>query len=253
LERSPLTQRFVPSPNIEPRSGGRKPDMLLLHYTGMAGSARAIDWLTRPESKVSCHYLIDEHGGIVQMVDEGMRAWHAGLSSWHGETDNNSRSIGIEIHNVGYDRGYPDFPEVQMRAVDALCVDICTRHGIAPAMVVGHSDIAPGRKIDPGHKFDWARLARLGCGLWVPPAPITLGPVLSRGAEGEAVRALQAALKGYGFGLDPTGVFDARTEVVVAAFQRHWRPESVDGVADPSTLLTLSQLIQHAIDGAKVS
>jgi N-acetyl-anhydromuramyl-L-alanine amidase AmpD len=131
----------------------------------MASAEAACRRLCDPASGVSCHYLVDEHGGIVQMVEEDMRAWHAGQSFWHGETDINSRSIGIEIHNRGHEADYPDFPEAQMAAVIALCRDILGRHAIAPERVLAHSDIAPRRKLDPGEKFgpdDRCRKSRKG-------------------------------------------------------------------------------------------
>ncbi|HUR44072.1 MAG TPA: N-acetylmuramoyl-L-alanine amidase, partial [Aestuariivirga sp.] len=154
--RSPLAAAFRASPNIESRKGGRKPDMIVLHYTGMESAEAACNWLCNSGSGVSCHYLVGEDGGIVQMVSEDMRAWHAGVSSWRGERDINTRSIGIEIQNPGHTAGYPDFPEDQMEAVIALCRDIGKRHDIRPRNIVAHSDVAPGRKIDPGEKFDWA-------------------------------------------------------------------------------------------------
>jgi len=134
--------------------------MLILHYTGMESSESALDWLTREEAKVSCHYLVDEEGRIAQIVPEGERAWHAGQSRWAGETDLNSRSIGIEIHNPGHDFSYPEFPETEMLAVEELCLDILSRHAIPADRVLAHSDVAPGRKRDPGEQFDWALLQR---------------------------------------------------------------------------------------------
>jgi N-acetylmuramoyl-L-alanine amidase len=142
------------SPNIEPRKGCDRPDMLILHYTGMHTADKAIDWLARAESGVSCHYVIGRDGRVTQMVAESMRAWHAGVSHWAGETDINSRSIGIEIDNPGHELGYPDFPDQQMRAVETLSLDIVRRCNIRPDRVLAHSDIAPIRKIDPGEKFD---------------------------------------------------------------------------------------------------
>ena len=142
MTRSALASTFLPSPNIEARRNGCKPDMLVLHYTGMDDAKVACELLCDPVSRVSCHYLVDERGVITQMVDEHMRAWHAGVSSWKGDEDINSRSIGIEIHNPGHAAGYPDFPEAQMQAVIALCKDIITRHAIHPTRVLGHSDIA---------------------------------------------------------------------------------------------------------------
>jgi N-acetylmuramoyl-L-alanine amidase len=244
VKRTRLDHRYLPSPNVEPRRGGRLPDMLLLHYTGMDDAGKACAWLCAPESNVSCHYLVDEDGAITQMVDETLRAWHAGASSWKNETDINSLSIGIEIHNPGHFAGYPDFPAAQMRAVIALSQDIIARHDISPRRVLAHSDVAPGRKIDPGEKFDWALLHRAGVGHWVEPSSLTEGPVLMEGESGPSVEALQTMLALYGYGLDISGDFDPRTRAVVEAFQRHFRPARVDGIADPSTVDTLHRLLR---------
>ena len=243
---------WVPAVNFEPRRDGRKPDLLILHYTGMSSAAKAVDWLCREESKVSCHYLIDEDGAVVGMVDEAMRAWHAGISHWQGETDINSCSIGIEIHNGGTDMGLPDYPDAQMRSVIQLSRAIMARHGIPPERVLAHSDIAPARKIDPGERFDWERLAKFGIGVWVPAAPIEGDRGLGVGDSGEAVRNMQAQLSNLGFGLASTGQFDHPTETVVKAFQRHWRQRKVDGRADRSTLLTLGRVAER-IGGKRLS
>lgn len=146
---SPLVTRVHRACNVEPRRDGTVPTLVILHYTGMSSAEKAIDWLARSESRVSCHYVIDEAGAITQLVPEALRAWHAGVSSWHGETDINSRSIGIEIQNPGHADGYPHFPKAQIEAVIALTREICRRHAIAPAGVLAHSDVAIGRKIDP--------------------------------------------------------------------------------------------------------
>jgi N-acetylmuramoyl-L-alanine amidase len=242
---SRLVSRIVPSGNINAREGVDRPHILILHYTGMATAQAAIQWLAAPEAKVSCHYVVDEAGAVTQMVPEASRAWHAGVSHWQGAADINSRSIGIEIHNPGHDLGYPDFPEAQMRAVEALSLDIAGRHAIEPRHVLGHSDVAPGRKIDPGEKFDWARLARAGIGHWTEPAAIAGGPVLERGTRGDEVLRLQEALRAYGYGIPCTGEYCEDTQIVVKAFQRHFRPALVDGCADRSTLGTLSALLQN--------
>ncbi|WP_342642430.1 N-acetylmuramoyl-L-alanine amidase [Rhodoligotrophos ferricapiens] len=242
MTRPPLIIRNRPSPNFEARAAGISVKILLLHYTGMDSAEAACARLCDGHAKVSSHYLVDEAGMITRLVPEDKRAWHAGVSSWRGETDINSLSIGIEIHNPGHELGYPPFPDAQMKAVIALCQDILSRHQIAPAGVLAHSDVAPGRKIDPGEKFDWARLHAAGIGHWVAPEPITAGPSLRLGDKGDGVLALQRALAAYGYGLDQTGCFDQRTMDVVAAFQRHFRPERVDGVADVSTIETLRRL-----------
>jgi len=241
---TPLVTALRPSPNFESRRGAGQPDMLLLHYTGVANAAAAIDWLSRAESKVSAHYVIDEAGGITQLVAENMRAWHAGAAVWAGESDVNSASVGIEIQHVGHEFGYPDFPEAQLRGLEALCLDIIARHGIRPERVLAHSDVAPTRKKDPGEKFPWARLAQAGIGHWVVPEPVNWAdPGIARDAAGPLVADLQALLAVYGYGLEATGGFDPRTEFVVTAFQRHFRPERVDGRVDQSTITTLQRLI----------
>ena len=236
--------RVLPSPNHGERKGGRRPDLLLLHYTGMADAASAIRRLRDPAAEVSSHYVVLETGRIVQLVPEAARAWHAGVSTWAGETDLNSLSVGIEIVNPGHDGGCPDFPAAQINAVTALCADIAARWSIPPQRVLGHSDVAPGRKVDPGERFPWDRLHAAGVGHWVPPAEAVTGPTYRAGDEGQPVQAVQALLRLYGYGLDVTGVFDARTETVVAAFQRHFRPARVDGIADPGTLATLRDLLR---------
>lgn len=241
---SPLATLWCPSPNHEPRLEGGAPDMLVLHYTAMASAEASLDWLTTPESKVSSHYLVDEEGRIIQMVAEEARAWHAGQSFWAGETDLNSRSIGIEIQNLGHmEDPLPPYPEPQMQAVEALCRDILRRHIIPADRIVAHSDIAPARKQDPGEAFDWQRLARAGIGLWVEPAATAGEGALSLGDEGEAVLKLQQALAAYGYGVEETGTFGRGLENVVTAFQRHFRQARVDGRADSSTMETLSRLL----------
>lgn len=241
------------SPNIEPRRGGVKPSILLLHYTGMRSCQAAIELLASPASKVSCHYVIDEDGRVTQMVAEEMRAWHAGVSHWQGDDDVNSASIGIEIHNPGHDFGAPEFPAPQMRAVLALSRDIVARNAIRPERVLGHSDVTPQRKKDPGEIFDWASLARAGVGHWVRPSRIEAGDGgLPMGSRDAAVGAMQAMLKEYGYGITVTGEMDAATAVVVTAFQRHFRPKRVDGLIDRSTLHTLERLLA-ALPAAETS
>jgi N-acetylmuramoyl-L-alanine amidase len=246
LSRTRLAHDWRPSPNFNARGDGRPADILLLHYTGMASAEAACRRLCDPDSKVSCHYLVEEEGGIVQMVEEDMRAWHAGQSYWHGETDINSRSIGIEIHNGGHDFGYPDFPDRQMEAVVALARDILDRHPILPQRVLAHSDVAPRRKQDPGEKFDWRRLHEAGIGHWVEPEAIGGDRGLGRCDQGDAVQAVQDDLAAYGYEVPRTGRFDAATEVTVRAFQRHFRQARIDGRADRSTCATLSRLLAGA-------
>jgi N-acetylmuramoyl-L-alanine amidase len=234
----------VPSPNHDERKGAI--DMILLHYTGMQSGEAALARLCAPESKVSSHYVVFEDGRIVQCVPEERRAWHAGESFWAGETDINSCSIGIEIVNPGHEFGYRDFPLRQVAAVISLCKSILTRRGpIPPDRILGHSDVAPARKQDPGERFPWALLSDSNIGHWVRPAPITLeGTPLRLGDSGDYVARLQRALAAYGYGIGETGEFDHATRDVITAFQRHFRPARVDGIADASTLLTLRALIE---------
>jgi N-acetylmuramoyl-L-alanine amidase len=236
--------RVVASPNHDARKHAI--DMLVLHYTAQSSRdalARLCDGAH--SARVSSHYLVHEDGRIDQLVAEARRAWHAGVSSWEGARDVNSRSIGIEIVNPGHEFGYPDFPDQQIDAVIALCRDIVARRHIRADRVVAHSDIAPARKIDPGEKFPWGRLAAAGIGLWVEPAPIAEGPALAPGARGDTVAELQRLLARYGYGIEVSGDFDTATAEIVTAFQRHFRPARVDGIADVSTVDTLRRLLQH--------
>ena len=239
-----VVAEVMPSPNNGERRGGRRPDMIVLHYTGMADSEAALELLRARGSDVSTHYFVFEDGRIIQMVPENRRAWHAGVASWAGETDINSCSIGIEIANPGHDHGYPDFPKRQIAAVTALCRSIQTRNTITPVRVVAPSDVAPARKQDPGEKFPWRTLHDSGVGHWVKPAPImNFGPTLLPGDRGNAVVGLQKSFSDYGYGLEISGEYDATTQEVVTAFQRHFRPERIDGIADPSTRSTLQELV----------
>lgn len=244
---SGLAARIYASPNFEPRAAGRRPDLLLLHYTGMSSTEKAVDWLARPESKVSCHYVVGEDGVITQMVAESMRAWHAGLSHWAGETDINSCSIGIEIQNPGHADGYPEFSDAQMNAVIGLAADIVARHSISPRRVLAHSDVAPSRKIDPGEKFSWRRLAVAGIGHFVLPSAVDpADPGYGPGARAAEVADAQHMLRSYGYGIDVTGTLDPATAFTLRAFQLHWRPERVDSRLDCSTLLTIRRLLESA-------
>lgn len=242
---SRLVSAVHPAENKEPRRGGIKPSLLILHYTGMSSAEKAIDWLSRAESGVSCHYVIDEAGEITQLVPEELRAWHAGASYWRGETDINSHSIGIEIQNPGHQNGYPDFPRAQMDAVIALGKDITRRHAMAADAVLAHSDVAPGRKIDPGEKFSWMHLAKAGLGFWVRPSFVRPDdPGFGRGDRDPAIARAQGYLAGYGYNVEPTGVLDENTEKVLTAFQLHFRPRRVDGRLDRSTEATLERLVE---------
>jgi N-acetylmuramoyl-L-alanine amidase len=233
-----------PSPNHGERKLNAKPDMIVLHYTGMRDTEAALVKLCSAGSEVSTHYVVMEDGYIVQCVPEARRAWHAGAAVWEGESDINSCSIGIEIANPGHSHGYPDFPKRQIAAVTALCRSIFTRYRIPAWRVLGHSDVAPARKQDPGEKFPWRVLCDSGIGLWVRPAPIVPGgPVFVLGESDPAIADMQALLGQYGYNVPTAGDFDGATRDVIAAFQRHFRPAQVDGIADTSTIATIKAVL----------
>lgn len=238
-----MTPIPAPSPNFDARV--RPPDMIVLHYTGMPTGEAALERLRDPAAKVSAHYLVEEDGRVFALVPEARRAWHAGLSSWRGETDINGLSIGVEIVNPGHEFGYRDFPSAQIAAVIDLAADIRTRWTIPGARILGHSDLAPARKTDPGERFPWKVLATAGHGLWVEPPPAP-GPALQAGDEGVGVSLLQSALASFGYALAPTGRFDADTVLTVRAFQRHFAQHRVDGVADGETRARLMAILRLA-------
>ncbi len=231
----------APSPNFDLRK--MPPDMIVLHYTGMQTGEGALARLCDASAKVSSHYLVEEDGRIFLLVPEERRAWHAGISFWKGDTDINGRSIGIEIVNPGHEWGYRAFPKAQITAVITLITDIRSRWMIDSSRIVGHSDVAPDRKDDPGELFPWKALAEAGHGLWVEP-PTAPGAPLSEGAEGAGVFALQAGLTRLGYDCAPSGTFDAHTTSVVRAFQRHWRQKAFDGIADGETRARLIALLR---------
>jgi N-acetylmuramoyl-L-alanine amidase len=242
---SSVVAEVLPSPNHGERKSARRPDMIVLHYTGMPLAAAALDLLRAPGSQVSAHYFVFEDGRVIQLVQESRRAWHAGAAVWAGETDINSCSIGIEIANPGHDHGYPDFPKRQIAAVTALCRGILTRNTIPADRVLAHSDVAPARKRDPGEKFPWRMLYDSGVGHWVKPARITDGTLFSLGDRGDEVAAIQTSLSDYGYGIAVNGNYDSQMHETVTAFQRHFRPERIDGVSDASTRSTLKDVLIH--------
>lgn len=236
----------VPSPNFNDRK--HPVDMLVLHYTGMETGQAALGRMTDPAAEVSAHYMIWEDGGIAQLVGEDKRAWHAGVSNWQGDGDLNSRSIGIEIVNGGHDwplsdGTLPPFPKAQIDAVIELCQGILTRWDVPQNRIVGHSDIAPLRKDDPGEHFPWAALAEAGVGFAPIAAKSDALNLIGRGLgltdKGTAVERLQRSLIAIGYGLEATGTYDALTQKTVTAFQRRWVQDRVSGDAD---LLTLSRI-----------
>jgi N-acetylmuramoyl-L-alanine amidase len=223
-----------PSPNFDARAGTGIIDMLILHYTGMETAAAAIERLCAPAAKVSAHYVIEEDGTVWRLVDEQARAWHAGIASWRGRNDINGASIGIELVNPGHEFGYRAFPEAQMAALESLARDILARHPIPARHVLGHSDVAPERKQDPGELFDWPRLARGGIGLWPDFARTQSVP--------KTVTEIQAALVRFGYACPASGVLDAASRAVVTAFQRHFRSVLCDGNLDAETIARIAVL-----------
>jgi N-acetylmuramoyl-L-alanine amidase len=217
------------SPNFDDRPEGIPVDMLVLHYTGMRTAEDALARLCDAAAKVSAHYAIDVDGAVTALVDEGKRAWHAGVSFWRGHTDINARSIGIELVNPGHEYGYVDFADAQMTALIDLAGDIGTRHPIEARNVVGHSDVAPRRKTDPGERFDWKRLAEAGVGLW---------PERAAPAERFDDTTVAALLAAYGYAVEDT-------PAAVTAFQRHFRPDRCDGAADAETAGLLEALLRR--------
>jgi N-acetylmuramoyl-L-alanine amidase len=270
----PLEIIQSPSPNFDERK--RPIRFVVLHYTGMQSADGALRVLSdplpqreaylneippnplmvdgrpadpilvpAPMSKVSSHYLAYEDGRMFQLVDEAKRAWHAGRGSWDGETDMNSCSIGIEIANGGHDFGLPDFPDVQIKSVMALVKAIMERHGLDRQHVIGHSDLAPSRKPDPGEKFPWKRLAEAGLSIWPKPGPEdgdqrvvfdTLGTMDAR------LSAMQESLATIGYGLTNSGTYDATLKDIIRAFQRRFRPSKADGIIDVETLALIERV-----------
>lgn len=238
------------SPNFNDRKYAV--DMLVLHYTGMETGEAALDRMCDPSAEVSAHYMVWEDGRVVQLVDETKRAWHAGVSSWQGDDDLNSRSIGIEIVNGGHDfrlgdGSLPSYPEAQIKALIELCTGILSRHNIPQNRIVGHSDIAPARKGDPGEHFPWAGLAQNGIGIWPEPQVVEGGTLmrgygLLPGDTGPPVRRMQESLLSLGYAIEITSKFDQHTRHAVRAFQRRWCTERVDGHADIQTLVRIEQV-----------
>jgi N-acetylmuramoyl-L-alanine amidase len=219
--------RACPSPNFDPRPEGGLVDMLVLHYTGMETAEAALARLRDPEAKVSAHYMVDEDGTVTQLVDEADRAWHAGVSFWRGHTDINARSVGVELVNPGHEFGYRPFPEAQTRALVDLARDIVRRHAIPARNVVGHSDVAPRRKMDPGELFDWRGLAAAGVGLWPGESAECL-------MDPGVVRDMLAD-----HGYETENLFET-----LKAFQRHFRPARVNGRVDFETARLLKGLLE---------
>ncbi len=201
--------------------------MIVLHYTGMHSAGAALQRMCDPAAKVSAHYLIDEAGTVTQMIDEADRAWHAGVACWHGETDINSMSVGIELQNPGHEHGYRPFPDAQIRALSALMTGIRSRHDVPDHRIVGHSDVAPSRKQDPGELFPWQRLSAEGHGTW----PLPGGPV-------QRIDDARTALARIGYATDANDL-----PQVITAFQRRFLPTHLTGKADADTISRIGEVL----------
>ncbi len=223
------------SPNCDARPAAARPRLLIFHYTGMKTEEAALAQLCNASSRVSAHYFVSAQGEVWQLVADEQRAWHAGESFWDGIKDVNGHSLGIEIANPGHQFGYTPFPEAQMTAVENLAAMLVRRYQIAPRYVLGHSDVAPERKQDPGEKFNWPRLARAGIGLWHPPEPPSAPLANSNPAP------LRARLAAFGYRVE-----QGREHIALTAFQRHFRPERVDGLMDQSSLNQLESILRAA-------
>jgi len=218
---------------VSPNFNGRPPaipvDMLVVHYTGMKTCQAALERLCDKDAGVSAHYLIEEDGTVHRLVDEDKRAWHAGVAWWRGAMDVNARSIGIELVNPGHEFGYRVFPDAQMMALEGLASAIVKRQPIPARNVVGHADVAPCRKQDPGELFNWKRLADHGIGLWVDEV------------EPVSATADEVAIMLTAFGYETTDLC-----ATITAFQRHFRPSLVSGQIDPETVGILKALLDRA-------
>ncbi len=248
----------TPSPNFNDRR--EDVDMLVLHYTGMISGEAALQRMCDPASEVSAHYMIWENGDVVQLVGEDKRAWHAGASSWQGDGDLNSRSIGIEIVNGGHDVPLEDgrlspFPKAQIASVIELCQQIIARWPIVQTRIVAHADIAPARKRDPGEHFPWQQLSKAGIGLYQPKsttAKRAVSPIVP-GDMGEPIRVIQQQLASIGYTIEATGTYDEDTSAVVTAFQRRWTQDIVSGHCTAFTLAVLDAVTKLYADASSSS
>ena len=236
-----------PSPNFDDRKTVVR--FLVLHYTGMETGAAALDRLCDPAAKVSAHYLVETDGRVFQMVDENMRAWHAGVSEWAGMTDLNSASVGIEIVNGGHDwrdadGGLPPYPDVQINAVIALSKAVMNRHSIAARDVLGHSDIAPTRKQDPGEHFPWGGLAAAGIGQWPKGIEDDRRVLFEPDQRDRGVAIAQRGLAHIGYGARVSGILDTDTQDIIKALQRRYRPGHIDGIIDMQTMDIIKALVE---------
>lgn len=238
--------KIIKSPNFDDRNEHSKINILLMHYTGMKTAQDALDIMCNPEKSVSAHYMVYEDGEIVNLVPEEKRAWHAGISCWHGISSLNHTSIGIEIVNPGHEWGYVPFPAKQMDSVLELSKGILSRNDIPARNVIAHSDVAPSRKEDPGELFDWGYLAKNGVGLWHNVEKVWRGgDILNKpGEESSDVAQIQTMLADYGYHIRVDGYYGGKTEQIIKAFKRHFSPESINANWDKLTEERLKALIK---------
>ncbi len=230
------------SPNWNERPDGAVINTVIIHYTGMQTGQAALERLCNKESEVSAHYLIEENGIVHQLVNEEKRAWHAGVSHWRGCDNLNHNSIGIELVNPGHEFGYRAFPDMQIHILLGLLEEINERHPITKAGFIGHSDIAPMRKTDPGELFPWKLCWEHGFGLWSLEDGTNEEILLKLGDAGNQVQKLNELLKIIGYNITNCDVFDAETEMALRAFQAHWRQSKVSGIYDKGTKLILQDI-----------
>ena len=232
---APATRHF--SPNINARDPSVPLQYIVLHYTGMKTGAEALARLLDPKAEVSAHYFVEENGHIAQLVDEDKRAWHAGKSFWRNITDMNSASIGIEIVNPGHEYGYRTFPAAQIKALAQLLHDIIARHKLNPkTALLGHSDVAPGRKADPGELFPWQDLAKEGLGVWAAPTADDYKPASDHD--------VQLMLRTIGYDCPDHGEYDRAMREALLAFQRHYEPNNLTGTPERETIARLRAVIR---------
>ena len=230
-----LTRHYTP--NVNSRDPSLPLQYVVLHYTGMENGHAALSRLMDPKAEVSAHYMIDEDGKVTQLADEDKRAWHAGKSFWRGTTDLNSASIGIELVNPGHQFGYRAFPTMQMKALASLLRDIIARHNLSPkTALLAHSDIAPGRKEDPGELFPWQELAAQGLGVWPQPVEDDYKPASDHD--------VQLMLRQIGYFCPDHGEYDRDMREALLAFQRHYEPNNLTGTPERETIARLRAVLR---------
>ena len=225
----------ISSPNFNDRDPSVPLRYIVLHYTGMPTGAAAIQRMCDPAAKVSAHYMIEEDGQVIQLVDESKRAWHAGHSAWGETTDMNSASLGIELVNPGHQNGYRPFPAIQISVLKVVMKGVIERHAMNPKTApLAHAEIAPERKEDPGEFFPWRELADSGLGLWPTPQPADYGH-----ADDDVV---QDMLRTIGYPCPPSGFYDRATRSALLAFQRRYEPDNLTGTPERETIARLRAL-----------